>query len=215
MDFSGEYRVPAPRERVWQALNDVAILKVCIDGCETLDWTGPNQLRAVVRAKAGPVNARFGGDLTLSDLDPPRSYVLSGKGTGGVAGFAQGAARVTLKEDGPEATRLVYAAQAQVGGKLANLGQRLVLGVASRTAEQFFERFTRRLTVALRAEDLGLGAVDEADEVFEVGPVVMPPDLLAGGAAARGIPLTSARAVVIAGGLGLFLIVLALLGLAG
>lgn len=231
MDFSGEYRVPAPRQRVWEALNDPAILKVCIDGCETLDWSGDNELTAVVRAKVGPVSARFTGKLALSELNPPQSYVLSGQGQGGAAGFAKGSAKVDLEEDGAE-TILRYEAHSQVGGKLASVGQRLVQGVANKTADQFFARFTQRLQVALMAEEQGLDLEEAEAEAFEVRPVELPAEYLveqkpAGKAAPapteeweqtpdRPIyPLTSARMIIIPAGFGLFVIVLGLIFLTG
>src|SRR6478609_7798177 len=99
MDMSGEYRIPAPREKVWQALNDPAILKQCIPGCESLEKTSDTEMNGKVTAKVGPVTARFGGKVTLSDLDPPNSYRISGEGTGGPAGFAKGGATVALRDD--------------------------------------------------------------------------------------------------------------------
>ncbi len=146
MDFSGAYRVPAPRDTVWEALNDPDVLKHCIDGCESFERLTECTFQAQVKAKVGPVSARFVTTVTLSDMDPPSSYVITGQGQGGAAGFAKGSARVTLAEAGPDATNLTYESQATVGGKLASVGGRLIKGVAEKTAEDFFRRFTERLT---------------------------------------------------------------------
>lgn len=146
MDFSGAYRVPAPRDTVWEALNDPDVLKHCIDGCESFERLTECTFQAQVKAKVGPVSARFVTTVTLSDMDPPSSYLITGQGQGGAAGFAKGSARVTLAEAGPDATDLTYESQATVGGKLASVGGRLIKGVAEKTAEDFFRRFTERLT---------------------------------------------------------------------
>ncbi len=140
MDMNGEYRIAASRERVWQALNDPDILRQSIPGCEELTSLSPTELEAAAKAKIGPVSARFKGKVTLSNLNPPESYTLSGEGTGGAAGFAKGEAQVTLVEDGTT-TILRYAVKASVGGKLAQVGQRLVDGAARKMADEFFDRF--------------------------------------------------------------------------
>jgi hypothetical protein len=140
MDMTGEYRIAAPRDKVWQSLNDPAILQQCIPGCETLERVSDTELNGKVRAKVGPVSARFGGKVTLSDLDPPSSYRISGEGTGGAAGFAKGGAAVSLHDDNG-ATVLSYKAEANVGGKLAQIGSRLVAGAARKMADDFFARF--------------------------------------------------------------------------
>lgn len=142
MDMSGEYRIQAPRDRVWAALNDPDILKQAIPGCESLEKVGENELEAQVKAKIGPVSAKFGGKVTLSDLNPPESYRISGEGKGGAAGFAKGGANVTLSEDG-DATVLRYTASADIGGKLAQIGSRLVQGSAKKMADDFFGRFAK------------------------------------------------------------------------
>jgi uncharacterized protein len=140
MIMTGEVQLPAPREDVWAKLNDPEVLKVCIPGCETLDVTGENEFQAVATNKIGPVKARFKGKVRLSDLDPPNGYKISGEGDGGVAGFAKGGATVALTEkDG--GTLLTYNVEAQIGGKLAQLGQRLVNGAAKKLADQFFAKF--------------------------------------------------------------------------
>src|SRR3954464_824416 len=120
MDMTGEERIAAPRAAVWAALNDPDILKQCIPGCQSLERISPTQLTATVKLKIGPVSASFNGDVTLSNINAPESYTISGEGKGGIAGFAKGGADVVLKEDGDE-TILQYQAKAQVGGKIAQL----------------------------------------------------------------------------------------------
>ncbi len=141
MDMNGEYRIAAPRQRVWEALNDPEVLRQAIPGCEELNKLSDTELEAAAKAKVGPVSARFKGKVTLSNLNPPESYTLSGEGTGGAAGFAKGEATVTLVEDG-EATILKYTVKASIGGKLAQVGQRLVDGAAKKMADDFFDRFS-------------------------------------------------------------------------
>ena len=141
MDLTGEYRIPASREKVWAALNDDEILKQCIDGCQELKKESDTEFSARVTAKVGPVKAKFSGKVTLSELDPPNGYTISGEGQGGVAGFAKGGATVTLTEDGTD-TILNYSAKAEVGGKLASVGSRLIEGVAKKTADDFFGKFS-------------------------------------------------------------------------
>ena len=140
MDMTGERRIPAPRQKVWQGLNDPEILKQSIPGCETIEKLSDTEFAAKVVARVGPVRANFAGKVTLSDLDPPAGYTISGEGTGGVAGFAKGGARVTLDEEGGE-TVLRYTVQAQVGGKLAQIGSRLIDGAARKLADEFFNKF--------------------------------------------------------------------------
>jgi carbon monoxide dehydrogenase subunit G len=140
MTMTGEVQLAASRESVWAKLNDPEVLKACIPGCEELERTEDGGLRAVAKMKVGPVSARFKGKVTLSDLDPPNGYKISGEGEGGVAGFAKGGAVVALAEkDG--GTLLTYNVEAQIGGKLAQLGQRLVNGAAKKLADDFFVRF--------------------------------------------------------------------------
>ena len=140
MDLQGERRIPAPRQRVWERLNDPETLKQCIPGCETIEKISDTEFTAKLVAKVGPVKASFSGKVTLSDLDPPMGYTITGEGTGGVAGFAKGSAKVTLEEDGGE-TVLRYGAQGQVGGKLAQIGSRLIDATARKMADEFFSRF--------------------------------------------------------------------------
>ena len=140
MEMTGERRIPAPRQLVWERLNDPATLKECIPGCETIEKVSDTEFTAKVVAKVGPVKASFSGKVTLSDLDPPSGYTITGEGTGGVAGFAKGGATVTLEEEGGE-TVLRYGAQGQVGGKLAQIGSRLIDATARKMADEFFTRF--------------------------------------------------------------------------
>jgi len=140
MQMTGQYRIEAPRETVWQALNDVEVLRQCIPGVEEIEKTSDTSFTAKVRAKVGPVSARFAGAVTLSDLDPPNGYTISGEGKGGAAGFAKGGAKVRLEDDGA-ATLLHYDVNAQVGGKLAQIGSRLIDGTAKKMADDFFSRF--------------------------------------------------------------------------
>jgi carbon monoxide dehydrogenase subunit G len=143
MDMTGEYRIPAPRQAVWTALNDPEVLKACIPGCESLEKTGEEMVATVV-AKIGPVKAKFAGKVRLENLNPPTSYSIVGEGQGGVAGFAKGGADVALADDG-EGTILTYTARAQVGGKIAQLGSRLIDGTAKMMADQFFSAFTAKV----------------------------------------------------------------------
>ena len=154
MDLSGEYRIPADRETVWRALNDPEVLKQCIPGCEELEKVSDTEFTAKVTSKVGPVRARFTGKVTLSELDPPKSYKISGEGQGGAAGFARGGATVSLEQDG-DATVLSYNADAQVGGKLAQIGSRLIAGTARKLADEFFTTF---------AETVAPGAAVAAEE---------------------------------------------------
>lgn len=142
MDLTGEYRIPATREKVWDALNDPEILRQCIDGCEELNREGENSFVAKVTAKIGPVKAKFGGKVTLENIVAPEGYTIRGEGQGGVAGFAKGSADVKLRTEGAE-TVLTYTARAEVGGKLASVGSRLVEGVAKKTADDFFGKFSK------------------------------------------------------------------------
>ncbi|HLQ92456.1 MAG TPA: carbon monoxide dehydrogenase subunit G [Xanthobacteraceae bacterium] len=140
MTMSGEVQLSASRDRVWAMLNDPAVLKGCIPGCEQLELNDNNEFQAMATIKIGPVKARWKGKVRLSDLDPPNSYRISGEGEGGVAGFAKGGATVALSDrDG--GTLLTYNVEAQIGGKLAQLGQRLINSAAKKTADDFFLKF--------------------------------------------------------------------------
>ena len=140
MEIKGEYKIAAPRDKVFAALNDPAILQACIPGCESLEKTSDTEMKAKVRLRIGPVSASFTGKVTLSDIDPPNGYRISGEGQGGVAGFAKGGAAVTLRDDGG-ATVLDYNVDAQVGGKIAQVGARLIDGTARKLADEFFGKF--------------------------------------------------------------------------
>jgi uncharacterized protein len=141
MDMTGEFLIPAPRRKVWDALNDPEILKQSIPGCEEIEKLSDTELAAKVTAKVGPVKARFGGKVTLSDLDPPNGYKITGEGSGGAAGFAKGGATVRLADDG-DGTKLNYVVEAHVGGKLAQIGSRLIDATARKMAQEFFTRFS-------------------------------------------------------------------------
>ena len=145
MEMSGEQVIVAPRERVWAALNDADVLRRSIDGCESLEKTSDTRFTAKVVARIGPVKAPFGGIITLSDIDPPNGYTIGGEGGGGGIGMARGGAKVTLVDEGG-ATRLRYAVTAEVSGKLAQIGSRLIDGAARKMADDFFGRFAAIVT---------------------------------------------------------------------
>ena len=145
MNIDGEYRIPASPQRVWEGLNDPAVLQASLPGCKSLERTGENEFTATVTAKIGPVSATFKGKVELADLDPPHGYTLSGRGQGGPAGFAKGSAQVRLTPDG-DGTILRYSAAVEIGGKLASVGSRLIGGVSTKLAGEFFESFGRVIT---------------------------------------------------------------------
>jgi uncharacterized protein len=147
MDMTGERRIPAPRQTVWNALNDPEVLRASIPGCQTLEKLSDTEMKATAAVKIGPISARFSGNVLLADMDPPNGYTISGEGQGGVAGFAKGGAKVNLAEDNGD-TLLHYEVHAQVGGKLAQLGARLVDASAKQMADQFFDRFSAQVTPA-------------------------------------------------------------------
>ena len=140
MTMNGEVILPAGRASVWHKLNDPEVLKACIPGCQSLERDGDNGFKAVAKIRIGPVSATFAGKVQLSDLDPPNGYKISGEGQGGIAGFAKGGASVHLS-DAPEGTKLAYAVEANVGGKIAQLGSRLIDSVAKNMADKFFASF--------------------------------------------------------------------------
>jgi carbon monoxide dehydrogenase subunit G len=142
--MTGERRIPAPRQTVWEALNNPEVLKASIPGCESLEKLADDQMRATAAVKVGPISARFTGKVQLSDINPPNGYRISGEGQGGVAGFAKGGANVALADDGAD-TLLSYQVNAQVGGKLAQLGGRLIDATAKQMADAFFDRFSKQV----------------------------------------------------------------------
>jgi carbon monoxide dehydrogenase subunit G len=145
MTMSGEIVLPTDKATVWAKLNDPEVLKACIPGCQSLEKTSDTEFQATAKIKVGPVGASFKGRVTLSDLDPPNSYRITGEGEGGVAGFAKGGAVVKLADDAG-GTKLAYDVEAQIGGKLAQLGGRLINGVAKKTADEFFAKFAKAVT---------------------------------------------------------------------
>lgn len=147
MTMQGEVTLPADREKVWRALNDPEVLKAAIPGCQELEKVGNTEFQAIAKVSVGPVKATFKGGVTLADLDPPNGYTIRGEGQGGVAGWAKGGAKVRL-EDVEGGTRLVYDVEATVGGKIAQLGGRLINGVAKKYADEFFANFARILSPA-------------------------------------------------------------------
>ena len=156
MTMTGEIPLEAKRDVVWAKLNDPVVLKACIPGCEELNVIGENEFEAVAVNKIGPVKAKFKGKVQLTDLDPPNGYRISGQGDGGVAGFAKGGAVVTLREDGAE-TILNYDVDAQVGGKIAQVGARLITGTARKLADEFFGKFATTINDPSPAAAAGNG----------------------------------------------------------
>ncbi|WP_299392174.1 carbon monoxide dehydrogenase subunit G [Pelagibius sp.] len=200
MQMTGQYRIEAPRQAVWEALNDVEVLRACIPGVEEIEKTSDTEFTAKVKAKVGPVSARFAGAVTLSDLDPPNGYTISGEGKGGAAGFAKGGAKVRLEEDGA-GTLLNYDVEAKVGGKLAQIGSRLIDGTAKKMADDFFSRF---------AETVGAPPAEPAAaEAPAPGPAAAPspapaaaaatadPDADVGAGASLGVWVTGLLVVVL------------------
>jgi len=157
VEQSGEYRVPASRDTVWQALNDPAVLSRCLDGCQSMDKTADDRFDAKVKAKVGPVRATFDAALTLEDVQPPERYTINANVKGGPAGFAKGSADVRLTEDG-DGTVLSYTVRANVGGKLAQVGNRLIDGAARKMAEDFFAALRRELGGEDATDGDGAGA---------------------------------------------------------
>ena len=141
MDMSGERRIPAPRQRVWDALNDPEMLRAAIPGCESVTRTAEDAFEAKVALKIGPMAAKFGGKVKLENINAPASYTITGEGNGGAMGFAKGGADVALEEVGPNETLLKFTVKAQVGGKMAQLGARLIDSTAKQMSDQFFDRF--------------------------------------------------------------------------
>jgi carbon monoxide dehydrogenase subunit G len=187
MEMTGERRIPAPREKVWAALNDPAVLQAAIPGCESVERIADDQFQAKVAMKLGPMSARFGGKVTLSNINPPASYTISGEGQGGAMGFAKGGADVALDEVGPEETTLRYNVKAQVGGKMAQLGARLIDSTAKSMADQFFDRFAAQLgaTPGVEAASSANGDANTMSETTHPGQPGAPADCERPDAAAR------------------------------
>ncbi len=174
MDFSGRYLIPAPPEAVWAALNDPEILKACIPGCERMEKTDDTHFDAAATLKIGPMKATFKAKVALENLDPPHRCTLRGEGQGGVAGFAKGEAEITLTPEG-DGTVLTYNAKANIGGKLAQIGQRLIDGAAKQIADDFFARFTAAI-----ADAAAVGSAGASGEVVldQMAPSIEPPPLI-------------------------------------
>jgi uncharacterized protein len=147
MEMTGEQRIPASQDETWKALNDPDVLKACIPGCESITLVNPNEYNVAMTARVGPVSAKFRGRLQLSDINPPTSYSLTFEGQGGAAGFAKGAAQVKLVPERSE-TRLLYDVKANVGGKLAQIGSRLIDAAARKVADEFFTNFNQRMAAS-------------------------------------------------------------------
>jgi carbon monoxide dehydrogenase subunit G len=184
MDMTGEHQIKAPRQIVWAALNDPDVLKQSIAGCEELVKSSDTEFEAKVTAKVGPVKAKFSGKVTLSDLDPPNGYTISGEGAGGAAGFAKGGAKVNLEDAAGGGTILKYQVHAQIGGKLAQIGSRLVDGAARKMADEFFTAFA-----AVCEAQGGTTSAPAADGIAEpaMAPAAVPSATPATGAS-KGLP---------------------------
>jgi uncharacterized protein len=177
MELSGEYLIPAPKQAVWDALNDPDVLKQCIPGCDSLEKTADNAFEAAVTAKVGPVKAKFQGAVTLSDIDAPNGYTISGEGKGGAAGFAKGGAKVTL-EEAEGGTLLKYTVEAMVGGKLAQIGARLIEATSKKMSAEFFGKFAEIVAAAEPAAAEARAPVEAASEpVAEPAPATPKPRL--------------------------------------
>src|SRR5205809_3081370 len=172
MEMSGEQLVPAPQKAVWDALNDPQMLKACVPGCESIERSGDNQYQVLMVARVGPVSAKFKGKLTLSDIKPPDSYSLSFEGQGGPAGFAKGGAQVRLAPEG-DSTRLSYDVKASVGGKLAQIGSRLVDAAAKKVADDFFRNFNENFASAAPGDPGPPGVSDTALRFLAAGALVV------------------------------------------
>ena len=181
MEMTGEQRVPASQAETWKALNDPDVLKACVPGCESIDRVSDSEFAVQMTARVGPVSAKFKGKLTLSNVKPPQSYSIAFEGQGGVAGFAKGGADVALTADGADATRLAYKVKANVGGKLAQIGSRLVDAAAQKVANDFFTAFNERLAAAHGGGDHGGGHGHDshagAHEEHHPEPIPRDPDL--------------------------------------
>ncbi len=174
MDMTGERRIPAPRSMVWDALNDPETLKTCIPGCERLEATTPEDMDATAAVRIGPIAARFNGRVHLSDIDKPNGYTITGEGQGGVAGFAKGGAKVHLADLEFGETLLNYEVQAQVGGKIAQLGARLIDSTAKSLADQFFTNLTNELTRRMGPDPERAFPSAPSEAAIPVSPAAIP-----------------------------------------
>jgi uncharacterized protein len=163
VEMTGQQLVPLPQQKTWEALNDTEVLKACIPGCESMEHMPDGRYQLTMTAKVGPVSAKFKGLMTVKDVDEPRAYTIVFEGQGGVAGFAKGQAAMALAPEGEAATRLSYTAKAMVGGKLAQVGARLVDGVARKLAEEFFTRFRKRMSGGAEPAEAASAAADAQD----------------------------------------------------
>lgn len=193
MEIKGEYKIAAPREKVFAALNDPAVLKDCIPGCESLDKISDTEMKAKVRLRIGPVSASFAGKVTLSDIDPPNGYKITGEGQGGAAGFAKGGAVVALADDAG-ATTLTYNVDAQVGGKIAQVGARLIDGTAKKLADEFFGKFAATVGAPPPAEEAMPMASAGASTAAAPAAVPSPAAVAPAGSAASASPRPDAAA---------------------
>jgi carbon monoxide dehydrogenase subunit G len=199
MEMTGEQRIAAPRAKVWAALNDPEVLRRCIPGCQSLEKEADDRLKATVEIKIGPIGARFVGAVTLTDINAPNGYTITGEGQGGTVGFAKGGAKVKLADDGAEATILSYTVDAQVGGRLAQLGGPIIDATAKRLAGKFFDTFGE--VVAGGGVTAGDGKVESAPSVgrsvnVPASPVASAP--VSTPVAASGPPMAWVLATVLA-----------------
>jgi carbon monoxide dehydrogenase subunit G len=184
MEMSGEQLIPAPQQAVWNGLNDPEVLKACVPGCESITPTGDNEYQVLMVARVGPVSAKFKGKLTLSDIKPPQSYALAFEGQGGPAGFAKGGAKVRLSTQGMT-TKLAYDVKASVGGKLAQIGSRLIDAAAKKVADDFFRNFNERMSAAEADPEQTVVSHhkkmdqkhDDDDHGHQAAPIARDPDL--------------------------------------
>jgi uncharacterized protein len=205
MEMTGEQLIPAPQRETWEALNDPEMLKACVPGCESIEPIGENQYQVLMVARVGPVSAKFKGKLTLSDVVPPDSYSIAFEGQGGAAGFAKGGARVRLAPEA-EATRLSYDVKANVGGKLAQIGSRLVDAAARKVADDFFRNFNQKVGELHKkkvSSDAAHGEPHDESHHPEAQPVARDPDL----------PTVSNRSIALFAAGSLVLTAIALFGL--
>jgi carbon monoxide dehydrogenase subunit G len=205
MDMTGERRIAASRQTVWQALNNPEVLRASIPGCESLEKLSDTDMKATAAVKIGPISARFTGAVRLSDIDPPNGYTIGGEGQGGVAGFAKGSAKVHL-EDAADATLLSYEVHAQVGGRIAQLGARLVDATAKQMADAFFERFSAQVAGPAAASEQIFPAAPSEEVAHPVRPLHATP--IGVGALIPREPLGLPMVAWIGGAIYLFLLIL-------